>query len=195
MMIPRPPSISNYEVTHSTRLRFSSYNNAFDQAITFQNLLDTMLVAATAVVGYDLFQYVKIRGVEVWATNSLGSNGNLPATVEVTYYGATAGIVGDVTVHTDTSMSIEPAHVMARPSPKSLASNFQVSSTAIAFKLNVPPNNVVDVLLTFKGQFITATAAQNALVGATAGRTYLRGLDGKAEAASQMAPVLSDYQI
>jgi hypothetical protein len=194
-IIPRPPPISNYQVQHSTRLRFSSFNNAVDKNITFQNLLDTLLMAATATAGYDLFRFVKVRAVEVWATNSLGGNDDLPANVEVTFLGNTAGLVGDVSVHTDISMGVEPAHVKAIPNSKSLASDFQVSSSAVAFKLQVPPNSVIDVSLTFRGQFVAPVAAQNALVGATAGDVYLRGLDGVATSGTQLPTVLSDYQI
>lgn len=197
-VIPRPPQIGNYEVTHGTRLRFSTPTAAFDGNITFQNLLDTLLIAATATTGFDVFRFVKIRRVEVWAASGntpASADGPLPVTATVVFQGVTAGIVGDVSVHTDTSMSIEPAYVNARPSSKSLASNFQISSAAVAFRLTCPLNSVIDVELSFKSQFVSAVAAQNALVGGVAGDIYLRGLDGVAASTSGLPPVLVDYQI
>jgi len=198
MVIPRPPQIGNYEVVHGTRLRFSSPLSGFDGNITFQNLLDTLLVASSTTQGYDLFKFVKIRRVEVWAASGntpASGDGPLPVTVAVVFQGVTAGIVGDVSVHTDTSMSIEPAYVNARPSPKSLASNYQVSSSAVAFRLTCPVNSVIDVELSFKSQFVSATAAQNGLTSAVAGDIYLRGLDGNAESTTALPPVLADYTI
>jgi len=190
MMISHPPTISNYVVKHSTRLRFTA-GAAIDQAITFADLLDTLLVAKTAVAGSDLFQSVKVRGVEVWASPVLGT----ATTVIVGFLGATSGEVGDQSVHTDTSMGIQPAHVLARPTLRSLASNFQLASAGEAFYLNCPTGSVVDVELTFNGAFAASVAAQNALVGATAGATYLRGLDGLAVAASKLLPISSDWSI
>jgi len=197
-VIPRPPQIGNYEVVHSSRLRFSTPTSAFDGNITFQNLLDTLLFATSATTAFDLFRFVKIRRIEVWSASQLtpaDGDGPLPSTVTVVFQGTTAGIVGDVSIHTDTSMSIEPAYVNARPNRKSLASNYQVSSSAVAFRLTCPINSVVDVELSYKQQFVSPVAAQNATVGATAGDIYLRGLDGVAASTSALPSVLVDYAI
>jgi len=172
-------------VRHGTRLRFT-LNASFAAGITWADLLDTMLVAASAVAGYDQFFSVKIRAVEVWASPLLGS----ATTVSVIFDGGTVGLVGDQRLHTDTSMGIEPAHVRAAPAPRSLAADFQLSSTNIAFFLSAPQGAVIDLELTFvQSAAAQAQAAQNALVGATIGAPYWRGLDGLGVATSKFTPV------
>jgi len=185
MHVTHPPQIPSYTLRHSTKLRFVS-SAAFDTVITWQNLLDTILVAATATTGFDVFETVKIRFVEVWAAPLLGS----AVSVSVAFAGLTAGQVGDQKIHTDTSMGVQPAHVKARPDRKSLASDFQSSGATNAFTLTVPAGAVIDVALTFIGIFASAKAAQNALVAATAGAFYVRGLDGLAVASTQLVPVI-----
>jgi hypothetical protein len=181
-----PPQLDGSELRHSMSVRFIT-NAAINQAITFQNLLDTYFVAATAVAGFDVFQTVKVRRVQVWALPSLGS----ASAVLVEFAGVTAGIVGDQSIHSDTSMGIQPAHVDCRPSRKSLASDYQLSSNATAFNLVCPSGSVVDVSLSFTGQFNAAVALQNAVAGATAGAFYLRGLDGLAVATTKLIPELA----
>jgi hypothetical protein len=163
-------------------------NAAISQAITFQNLLDTMLVATTAIAGTNAFQVVRIRGVKVWAVPVLGN----ASTVSVEYSGLTAGAVGDSNIHSDTSMGIQPAFVNARPSARSLASTWQPNSSSAAFYLICPSGSVVDIEVSFRGGFgVALVAAQNPLVAATAGYTYLRGLDGLAIATTKFTPAYS----
>jgi hypothetical protein len=183
-MIPHPPPIRDYAITHERRLRFVT-SSAFAGNITFQNLLDTLLVATTTIQGADLFSAVRLKFVEVWALPVLGN----VSTVQVIYDGNAVGAVGDQRVHTDSSMGIEPAHVRARPGTRTTGAAFQESSTNIAFYLNVPTGSVVDVSLSFKQNLLNgAVIAQNALVGATAGAQYLRGLDGLAVATTKFPP-------
>lgn len=185
MVIPHPPPIRDLSIIHETRLRFVC-SAAFNGNITFQNLLDTMLMAATAVLGYNLFSAVKVKYVETWANSIVGST----TSVTVVFDGQTAGSIGDQRVHQDSSMGIEPAHVKAKPAPKTLASLFQVNSVANAFFLNVPVGTIIDVGLSFKQNLLgSAVAEQNALVGATVGAVYFRGLDGVAVAATKLNTV------
>jgi len=181
--LSHPPQLNGVELRHSTAIRFVT-NAAILANITYQNLLDTILVAATATTGFDVFQSVKIRRVRVWAVPILGQ----ATSVSVEFAGTTAGLTGDQVIHTDTSMGIQPAHVDARPNVRSLASNYQVSSANLAFALTCPSGSVVDVELSFRAQYNVAVAAQNALVAATAGAFYLRGLDGLGVATSKFTP-------
>jgi len=184
MHITHPPQIQEYQVRHGTRLRFIA-NAAVAQDVTYQNLLDTMLFAATTTSGYDLFNRVKVRAVEVWTTPLLGN----ASRVAVAFDGGGAGLLGDKKWHTDTSMGVQPAHVLARPAKKSLAANFQLSSNASAFFLDCAAGSVVDVELTFvQSAQADVTACQNALVGATVGAMYWRGLDGLASATTKLTP-------
>jgi len=169
-----PKQVNGLELRHSVTLRFKVIAAANSTAISFQNLLDAFLVANTAIAGSQVFQTVRIRSVEVWGMPAIGAT----TSVAVEFSGITAGISGDQSIHTDTSMGIEPAHVLAAPSRRSLAADFQLSSGATAFIVSAPAGGVIDVNLSYRGQFVATTAVANALVGATAGAFYLRGLDG-----------------
>ncbi len=190
-MISHPPTIGNQLLTVNKLMRFTA-SSAFDANITFLDLLDTWLVAATATTGYDLFQAVKVNSVEVWALPTIGQ----ASTVAVQFGSLSTGFVGDRSVHTDTSMGIEPAHVIARPNKKSLASQFQVGNNVVAFTLTCPAGSVIDVNLTFKSSLQYSLAAQGSLSGATAGYQYFRGLDGEVKASTVLPPAVraSDYQ-
>jgi hypothetical protein len=185
MHVTHPPRLPEYAVRHGTVLRFVT-NAAVAQDITFQMLLDTILVATSATAGYDLFWMVKVRFVELWASPLLGS----AVTVGVNFDGNAAGLSGDARYHTDTSMGVQPAHVKAKPSPKSQSALFQFSGLASAFNINCPSGTVVDVGLTFvQSSQAQAKNVSNALVGATVGAPYWRGLDGLAIATTKFTPV------
>jgi hypothetical protein len=186
-MIPHPPPISEYNVKHATVLRFTA-SSAQSLNVTFQNLLDLVLLQTTAVAAFDLFYAVKIRRVDIWAIPVLGG----ATSVELIYNGVVAGFVGDQKIHQDTSMGVQPAHVSAKPGRSSLAADFQVSSATNAFRLIVPAGAVIDVHLSYLSRFGPATAAQNASAGATVGSLTLRGLDGLAAAATQLPNAVAD---
>jgi hypothetical protein len=188
MVISHPPSIGSYEITHGTRLRFLA-TAGVNLGITYQNLLDTIVAAATATSLFDVFTQVKIRGVEVWSSLvNVGSG--LPVTVSVVFNGVTVGAAGDQIIHTDTSMGVQPAHVLARPNRKSQASQYQSSSSDEAFLLVAPAGSVIDVELSLRNVFGFGVAAQLPGVAATPGAVYLRGLDGVARSATSLPPVL-----
>jgi hypothetical protein len=177
-LIAHPPQLPSYGITRDVRMRFQATAGA-GISITFQNLLDTVLVALTAILGTDLFEAVRLNSVEVWGIAAVGT----PATVILVYSGTAVGAAGDQKTHTDTSMGIEPAHVKASPDRLTQAGQFQASSADVAFFIDVPAGAVIDVSMTFRqpvqGQSV---APQNVLVGATPGAVYYRGLDGKTTA-------------
>jgi len=179
--IPHPPALASYEVRHSTVLRFDA-NAAFSTNITYQNLLDLICVATTAAAPYNLFEMVKVRKVEMWASGGLGVN----ISVSCCFIGAAVGVTGDQALHTDTAMSIEPAHISCRPSARSQASLFQTSGNNIAFVINGVQGTVIDVHLSYRGGTNGAAQnAQNVSIGAPVGSTIFRGLDGLAVATSK----------
>lgn len=100
--IAHPPQINSYGITHSTRLRFITNAGVAQTAITFENLLDLILVGTGATSVSDLFQQVKVRAVEMWAVPVVGG----ATSVQVEFRDQTAGFVGDAKIHTDTSMGI-----------------------------------------------------------------------------------------
>lgn len=175
MGISHPPQLQSTVIRHAATLRFRA-TAAATTNITFQNLLDTYLTATTSTVGYDMFETVKVRRVRVWGMPAVGGSGS----VAVEFSGTTTGIVGDQLLYTDTSMGVQPAHVDARPSARCLAADYQLSSSAVAFRVTVLAGSVVDVEVSFRSftPSSSGVVAQNALVGASVGAQYLRGLDG-----------------
>jgi hypothetical protein len=154
---------------------------------TFQNLLDTINIAATAVTAFDLFDQVRVNFVEIWAVPVQGA---APQQVALEYSGAAVGTAGDGRLFSDSSMGIEPAHVRASPSRLSQAALWQASSANTAFQLTAPVASVIDVDLSFRTvQSDAPVAVQNVPAGATAGQLYYRGLDGLAIAATTLPPV------
>jgi len=178
ILISHPPELPSYGITRDVRMRFASLAAA-GTPITFQNLLDLVLVAASATAGVDLFEAVRVNSVEIWAIAALGT----PTTVTLEFDGTTTGAAGDQKLHTDTSMGVQPARVKARPDRLTQAGQFQASSANVAFLVDVPAGAVIDVSLTLRQPVNgTAVGAQNPLVAATAGVVYYRGLDGKTTA-------------
>jgi hypothetical protein len=183
-IISHPPQFPSYGITRDLRLRFQA-TAAASIAITFQNLLDTILLVASATTGFDLFEAVRVISVELWAIAALGT----PATAILVFDGAVVGAAGDQKTHTDTSMGIEPAHVKARPDRLTQAGQFQASAPNTAFFMTVPAGTVIDLSLSFRQPVLGApVSAQNALVGATPGTVAYRGLDGK-------TPTLTNFPV
>jgi len=185
MMEDHPPQIDSYQVIHSTCLRFTVTAAVVNKVITFGNMLDAMLVATTAIAGFQLFDLVKVKKIRLWGQAALGT----PSTVEIQFNTAT----GDFVVHTDTSLGIKPAFVHARPSLKSLASFWQLATGGNALMLTAPAGSILDVHLSFKTSSNAPTGVANALVGANPGEFYFRGLDGLAVAATNF-PVPTGIQ-
>jgi len=183
MVLYHPPELKNHQVRWSQRLRFLC-NTAIPNgvAITQANLMNTILFANTAILGSLAFTACRLKFVEIWAMPAVGG---VPQTVTVTFNGAG---VGDDITHTDTSMGIEPAHVRAKPRQRSTVALFFGPSATTMFSLVLPANAIVDVGLEFINEWNIGTAATNALVGATAGALYLRGLDGVAIAGTTFPP-------
>jgi len=189
-MIPHPPQIRSFEITHATRLRFTVVGaGPIDGPIAVSDLLDMILFASSATQLYDVFGQVKVKSVEIWSVN-VGAVQS--STVSVVFNGADVAS-GDRVIHTDTAMGIEPAYVCARPSRKSLISNYQSSTPDVAFSINAPVGSIIDVDCVFRAPFDFAVAARNLGTGLTTGAIYLRGLDGEPFSTSQARPVLSDY--
>lgn len=178
-VIPHPPPISA-QITHRQRMRFVVVTTPqVGFAVTFADLLDTILVARTTSAGSDLFDHVRVNFVEIWASPAIGGS----SLVGVEFSGTTLGAIGDGRVISDNSMGIEPAHIMARPQAKSQASQWQPSSGNTCFLVTAPVGAVIDVDLSFRTvTSIAPLAAQAALSGAVAGEIYYRGLDGLAAA-------------
>jgi len=184
MDIPQPPPIRP-QITHRQRLRFVLSSNASQKNISFANLLDCMLVATTATQGYDIFDAVRVNSVEIW---SLSAGLATPVSVAISFPGGTTGGAGDALAYSDTSVGESCAHLHVRPQKQSAAGFWQGSGAFVAFQLTVPAQSVIDVDVSFRNTVVAPVAAANALVGATTGQFYFRGLDGLPSASTIFAP-------
>lgn len=184
--ISHPPQIASYGITHSTKLRFVTNAAVAQTNITFENLLDLILVGTSVTTANDLFSQVRVRSVEMWAVPAVGG----ATTVQCEFRDQTVGLTGDAKIHSDTSMGVQPAHLRARPAPRSGTALFQSSQASSAFTLTCPSGTVVDVELTFRGLPAQNVVAQNASVATITGAWYYRGLDGLAKAATVFVPVV-----
>jgi len=183
----RHPPMIRPQIQHNQRMRFTCTGAVANFAITYVDLLDTILISTTAILGYDLFDQVKVNFVEMWAAPAQGA---APQQLAIEWAGENLGAVGDGRVISDTSMGVEPAHIRTSPSKRSQASQWQISNGAVAFRLTTPVAAVIDVDLTFRTiQNLAPQTAQAALVGATVGELYYRGLDGAAVAGTNFPAV------
>lgn len=180
MSLTHPPQLNLYQLDWSKVLRFTATAAAAGTQITYQDLLDTILFATTATAPYQVFNFVRIKRVSVWGQAALGT----PSSVQVVFNGTS--IVGDATVHSDTSLGVLPACVHARPKA-TVAALYQVSGNA--FKISCPAGSIIDVHVNMKDALDNAVAAQNASVGATVGGIFYRGMDGEAAASTNFPPV------
>jgi hypothetical protein len=176
-----PRMLPSYEVFQVRTLRFTVTADTTGTLISYANLLDAMLIATSAIAGYDLFDIVKVQKVQVWGLANLGT----PSTVGVTFVTTT----GDRSLHTDTSLGFKPAYVSATPSRESLASFYQVSGGGSAFLVQAPAGSVVDVTLHVKTSAVAPTPTAQPLIGATIGELYFRGLDGLPVAVTNFPPI------
>jgi len=177
------PPMVNPQIDHHARLRFTC-TTAGIQNITFYNLLDAIFVATAAAVGYQLFDFVRVRFVEIWAVPTSNAT-----TVAVSFPGASGAVAGDGRVLSDTSIGLEPAHVFAKPSKVSGAGLWQPPTAMVAFALTTPVGAVVDVGLSYRTVESAPVAIGAVPVGAAPGQVYYRGLDGLASAATKFPTV------
>jgi hypothetical protein len=175
-----PPQLNSYQVVHNTTLRFTVTAAVVNFGVTPEMLLDALLIADTAIHGFQLFDSFKLRFIEIWGQAALGT----PSTVELQFPEAT----GDTRVVTDTSLGIKPAYLKAGPSRLSLASFWQITSGNVLVDITAGSGSIIDVHLTYRTSTAAPVALANALVGANPGEFYFRGLDGLAIAATNFPP-------
>ncbi len=153
-------------------------------AITVKDIADVCLYAVTATAGYRVFSAgIKLHHVELWAPAS--STGQ-PVTCAVDFE-SSSGIPGPSLRHSDTTMGItRPAHVYAKPPKNGYAALWMSPAmSSDVFTIVGPIGTVVELCYTgVQNDDTSATSVQNALVGASVGAFYQRGLDGVAVATS-----------
>jgi len=171
----RPPAfMPTLKVKH--KFRFTSGGNAGTFTIERENLLDLYVMAATAATAFRIIEGIRLKSVEIW-TNPVAL-GQAPSTCSVEWVGTN----GPSTVISDTGMGVLPAHVFARPPPRSSDQWWSMSGnneTDPLFTLVLPINSVIDVVCDLRlVELEAATPVTVAPTGATAGTVYGNFLDG-----------------
>ena len=149
-------------------------NQVYTGTISWKNLLDTVLVAASSTVGYDVFYSAKLHYVEVWTPPIIeGTASSAPA---LAYDSPSQG---DLKVY-NIPVSGMGGYCKCKPSKRSINGwTWQQASSITCFTLNsVTTGTFIRVSVTFRARMLSSNVATNALSGATAGFLYLRGLDG-----------------
>jgi hypothetical protein len=146
--------------------------------------------AATAILGYSLYQCVRVDKIEVWTPPA--SQG-AAATCSVLFPAAGTSSQGMPREFTDTTVSTaKPAHIRCRPPLHSLCAFWQNgSNTNTLFTLVAPSGSIIDiwVSLVLADGARPAGAQQATLVGATIGNVYYCSLDSSTKAGSLFTPI------
>jgi len=186
-----PPLQSTITIRRTQRFQATSDLGVNGQAITFQNIGDTLLFASTASIGWQLAHSLIVRRVRVWGAMSSSLQ---PVTVSLEYaLQSTVGVNSDSLRFADTSIGATyPAFIDTKPPRNSGAGMWRYSSEqATAFTIYCPVGSLVDVQYEFKlhddagAQSVNTTLAGAGIVGAL----LSRGLDGNTIAATNLKPV------
>lgn len=187
------------QLTTGITLRFvtTGTGGSASTTITFANLLDSWCVATSATAAYQLFDFVKVRRVTIRAISNSAVSGagylGAGCTVGVEYPGLVLGAQAGGRQASDSTIGISTmACCSLAPDPKSPAAMWQSSSNQVAFVIRAVDANgaivfgsIIDVELSFKNSAdVNPAAVTSAVVGATTGALYFRGIDGAAPAAT-----------
>lgn len=168
----------------SFRLRYVAAATGI-YSILNRNILDLIYVGTSSSAGYCLYDQFRIRAVELRYCGTTAT----PVFASVQFNGTTGGTQGDYKQHSGTSIGLNPLVVVAKPSKSSTASTWQGYSSSVLMSLDVPSACLIDVILDLRMDDQQAAQSVNyAVVGATVGQVYFRGLDGVASANSNLPP-------
>ncbi len=196
----QPPPVKNNLTTNFT-LRFTTTGIGGTSFVQCQvnNLLDAWLIAGTATTAYQLFDFVKVRRVSVWASPDLNGSGFAPSTtVSVEFPGLVAGSFAGGNQRTDTVVgTARAAHVSLAPGRFSQAAQFQAASNNTLFVVritdqngNMPVGAIIDVEVSYRNATdVNPAAIASPITGATPGLLYFGGLDGGRLAATKARSV------
>ncbi len=156
-------------------IRWSSAGALTNQSITFENLVQTVMVATTATSATSIFSSVKLRSVEIWGTsNAVGTSATVSCKLD-----STNALTGGISV-SDTCLSpFEYAHIKLVP-PSGSVQSFWIdgasAATTTCFKISVPANAVIEIVLDYVLNWADTASTTRTVAGATAGVVYVPNL-------------------
>lgn len=173
-----PPPIKSALVGFATH-RYVC-NGTTDQAVTFNQLFQLSIVAATdGSTGYRLFSSFRLRSIEAWTPTAAALTAR--PILLISWSDALAADDGMPFIPTsDTSVSSDSvAHLLLRPVPTSKQGqwrNTSVTDTANAFVFTAPEGTVMDISFDYaivgKNDQVSTGAVVGSFTGATAGQIY-----------------------
>jgi hypothetical protein len=173
-MLSHPPQFKP-TVGFSHKFRFASGTNAGTTAITRAQLLNLIQVATSAVTTVRVFQAVRLKKVEMWTNPPV--LGSTPVTCSCEWIGENS----PSTVHSDTSMGVQPAHVLSRPPASSSNRWWSLSGQQETDNLIVlifPADTIIDVSVQVRMVEQENPTAGDVPAGASLGKLYGNYLDG-----------------
>jgi len=186
--------LPTYNIAQRRTLRFiagANFSTTTPTAVNCADILDTCLVATAPTVVYDIYQGFQLHWVKMWSITP--PNNASPVTTVQCHFSATGG--NNASFIGESLGTARPAFLKAVPPPGSQIGLWNTSTNLVVMQLNGPPGTIIDVNLTFVAVPGFAQLAQVVAVGATAGYSYYRGLDGFGTAATVLPPPASVVQI
>lgn len=158
--------------------QFTALSVATETAITRQALLDLILTATSAVLGYPIIGAIKIKKIRIWSPIV---STFVPETVQIEWNG---GFYAPSAIHSAISEGLFPAKLETVPPPLSspdLWSLAGASNLAEAlFSVSAPQNSIIQLSVAIRLMDDEPQGTPVVLVGATAGKVYYSYLDGAA---------------
>jgi len=165
-------------------------------SVTFQNLLDSWMVATSATTASQLFDFVKIKKIVIRAMANAAYGGGIPfaaVTVGVEFTGLTSGVLGSGKNRQNSGLATTPVFLSVKPDRMAQAAQWQPSSAGTAFVIrcadfagNMVAGSLIDVHVALKNSAdISPAAIGTARAGMTTGNLYFGSLDGLALAATK----------
>lgn len=170
---PYPPQLVS--AFHGTgTIRYLS-NGVTAGAVTVQDLMQLVVVTTATTTNYELLDSIRIRSIEMWCPATAVGTSSL---LSISEDSSTGGIANPSRTVSDMTMgTARPGHILWKPMPRSLISNWLNPSIANAnvFTISCPSGTVMDVKYDFiLGDGTFPPTAAPASGGGTAGQVSFR---------------------
>jgi len=144
--------------------------------ITRGDLLNLMMVAATATTAYSIIAAIKVKRVRIWSPIVAAFT---PVQVQLEWNG---GLYAPSAIHSAISEGLTPAKLESSPPPGSSPDLWSITGASnlaeVLFSLSCPTGTVVQVTTALRLMDDEPAPTPVVAVGATIGKTYFGNLDG-----------------
>jgi hypothetical protein len=171
--VVHPPQFSA-TIQVSRRVRYTASSAGSSLSLTRADLLNHLVVNTSANANARIISGFKLNRFEVWGP---GSSAFALGTVSVEW----TSTYGPSKVVSDTSMTIDPGHIVATPPPQSLASFWSLTGSSesdVIAILNFPANSVVDMNYEVIFQNLETPVSVATVAAGTVGNLYMLPLFG-----------------